>query len=175
MCCVQEWTLAGYGVCVCVGRGGGEGGGGDICFFFSKKSFLVLSTIIPILSIKFLVSWPDGSEKFEIDLQDGGHIGLLTETILAYLSCQVLSRKAFQSRSRCLKYIFKMAAVVLPTKFHISWSFHSGEEAQNEFSRWWPSCIYHRNDFNFFHQQVDPTFSTVSGQLALTLRRSSSK
>ena len=64
--------------------------------------------------------------------------------------------------------IFKMAAIsyfcsqitlILPTKFRVSWSLGSGEEAQNRFSRWqpWrPSLISDRNEFTYFDLQVTP-------------------
>ena len=38
---------------------------------------------------------------------------------------------------------------MLPTKIQINWPFIRGE-AKNRFSRWPPSWISNRNDFNYF-------------------------
>ena len=50
--------------------------------------------------------------------------------------------------------IFDLQVVpILPTKFRVNWSFGSGEEAKNRFSRWppwWPSWISDRKDFSYF-------------------------
>ena len=62
-------------------------------------------------------------KKFEIDFQDGGHghLGIWMGTILPIFDLQV--------------------SPLFPTKFRVNWLFGSGEEAQNRFSRWWPSWI----------------------------------
>ena len=74
--------------------------------------------------------------KQKIDFKDGGlggHFGHLIGTILAIFDLQVTP--------------------MLPTKFQVNWSFGSGEEAKNRFSRWppwWPSRISDRNNFSYF-------------------------
>ena len=74
--------------------------------------------------------------KRKIDFQDGhhgGHLGFPIGTILAIFDLQV--------------------TLMLPTKFGVNWSFGSGEEAKNRFSRWplwWPSWITDRHDFSYF-------------------------
>ena len=55
--------------------------------------------------------------KFKIDFQDGGHLALLIKMIFAIFDPQV--------------------ALILPTKFQVTWPFGSGE-VQNRFSRRWP-------------------------------------
>ena len=65
-------------------------------------------------------------ERFTINFQDcghGGHLGFSIWPFLAIFHLQV--------------------TLILPTKFWVSWPFHSGE-VQNTFSRWqplWPSQI----------------------------------
>ena len=54
---------------------------------------------------------------------------------------------------------------MLPTKFHVNWSFSSGEEAKNSFSRWppWrPLWISDRNDFDLQVILMLPTKFQVS-------------
>ena len=72
-------------------------------------------------------------KKFKIDFQDGNcdyvvfHIG----TILTFFDLQIVS--------------------MILTKFQVSWSVGSGEEAKNRFSRWppcRPSWISDRNEFS---------------------------
>ena len=47
-------------------------------------------------------------------------------------------------------YFDRQVTPSLPTKFRVNWLFGSGEEAQNIFSRWWPSWISDRNVFIYF-------------------------
>ena len=42
----------------------------------------------------------------------------------------------------------------LPDKFWVNWHFGSREEVQYRFSRWWPSWICDRNDFNYLWQTL---------------------
>ena len=50
---------------------------------------------------------------------------------------------------------------MLPTKFRVNWSFGSGEDAKNKFSRWWPSWISNQNKFfSIFHLQVTQKLPT---------------
>ena len=75
-------------------------------------------------------------EKQKIDFQDGchgGQLGFPIGTNLAIFDLQV--------------------TLMLPSKFGVNWSFGSGEEAKNRFSRWgpWrPSWISNRDDFRYF-------------------------
>ena len=69
-------------------------------------------------------------KKRKIDFQDGGHLGFPIGTILAIFDLQVTP--------------------MLPSKFEVNWPFGSGEEAKNRFSRWRPSSISDRHDFNYF-------------------------
>ena len=55
----------------------------------------------------------------KIDFQDGGHLGFLIRKILAIYDLLVIQ--------------------MLPTKFQANWSFGSGKEVKNRFSRWRPS------------------------------------
>ena len=73
-------------------------------------------------STKFRVNWPFGSEaqnRFSrcLPLQ---RFWIPIETLLATFDLQV--------------------APILPTKFQVNWLFGSGE-AQNRFSRWWPTWV----------------------------------
>ena len=60
---------------------------------------------------------------------------------------------------------------MIPTKFQINWSFSSGEEAKNIFSRWlsWrPSWISDWNNFSYFSSTSHPDASNqVSSQLGI--------
>ena len=82
---------------------------------------------------------------FDLDFQDGGHgghLGFPTGTILAIFDLQVTT--------------------ILPSKFEVNWSFSSGEEAKNRFSRWppwWPSWISDRHDFSYFWSTSHPNAS----------------
>ena len=70
----------------------------------------------------------------KIDFQDGGygdHLGFQIKTILAIFDLQY-------------------TPMLLPTKFRVNWLFGSGEEAKFRFLRWWPSCIFDRNDLSSF-------------------------
>ena len=68
---------------------------------------------------------------------------------------------------------------MLPTKFRVNWTFGSGEEAKNRFSRWlpWrPSWFYDRHDFRYFLSTSHPDASyQVWSQLAFRFRRRSEK
>ena len=67
------------------------------------------------------------------------------------------------------------ATLMIPTKLQIKWSFGSGEEAKNRFSRR-PSWIYDRNDFSYFSSTSHPDASyQVSSQLAFWFSRRSEK
>ena len=85
-------------------------------------------------------------EKRKIDFKDGGHgghLGFPIEIISATFDQQVTP--------------------MLHTKFQFNWSFGSGEEAKNRFSRWqlWrQSWIFDRNDFSYFRYKVTPTLPT---------------
>ena len=59
----------------------------------------------------------------------GGHLGFPIRMILDIFYQQIAKR--------------------LPIKFQVNWPFDSGE-AQNKFSRWWPSWISDWNDFSCF-------------------------
>ena len=57
---------------------------------------------------------------------------------------------------------------MLPTKFGVNWSFSSGEEGKNRFSRWWPwrpPWISDLNDvsYRYFDLQVTPMLPTKFG------------
>ena len=72
-------------------------------------------------------------KKFNIDFQDGGHLGFPIRTILATFDLQVTS--------------------ILPRKFRVNFPFGSGEKVQNRFSTWLlgrPSWISDQNDFSYF-------------------------
>ena len=91
-------------------------------------------------------------QKRKIDFQDGGHLGFPIVTILAIFDLQVTT--------------------MLPTKFWVYWPF-SSEEAQNRFSRWWPSWISNRKKvlaiFDLRHPNAP---NRVSSQLVQECRRS---
>ena len=62
---------------------------------------------------------------------------------------------------------------LLPTEFQVDWSFGSGEDVKNRFSR---SSISVRNDFSYFCSTSHPDASyQVSSQLAFWFRRRSEK
>ena len=100
----------------------------DFSYFWST------SHVTPMLPTRFGVNWLLGSgEEAKIDFQDGchgGHLGFPIGMILAIFDLQVTP--------------------MLPSKFGVNWSFGSGEEAKNRFSRWQPSWISRRHDFNYF-------------------------
>ena len=73
-------------------------------------------------------------KKQNIDFQDGGHgdnLGFPIGTILAIIITS--SGQYYQ------------VTLMLPTKIQVNWSFGSGEEAKNRFSRWPPW-----RDFSYF-------------------------
>ena len=86
------------------------------------------------LSIGCLVQ----KKKFKIDFQHGGEgdcLGFPSGTIVAVFDTQV------------------NLVPVLPSKFRVMWSFHSGEKIQNRLSRqrlWWPSWISDQNNISYF-------------------------
>ena len=50
-------------------------------------------------------------------------------------------------------FFYLQDAMILPTKFRVSWPFGSGD-VQTRFSRWWswqPFWILHRNDFYYYY------------------------
>ena len=78
-------------------------------------------------------------KKRKIDFQDGchgGHLGFPIDMILAIFDLQVTP--------------------MLPSKFGVNWSFGSGEEAKNRFSRWRPSWIPIGTILAIFDLQVTP-------------------
>ena len=116
--------------------------------------------------------------KYNKHKQDGSHLGFPIRMILATVDLQVTSillmnfkSIPFRFRRKSSKQIFKMAAIAairdfllqrfsyfwstshpdLPTKFRVNWPFSSEEEKKNRFSRWPPSWIFDRNDFNHFY------------------------
>ena len=98
-------------------------------------------------------------KKRKIDFQDGGHgghLGFPIGTSLAIFDLQVTP--------------------MLPSKFGVNWTFCSGEEAKNRFSRWRPwrsSWISDRHNFSYFCSTGHPDASyQVSNQLAKGCRRS---
>ena len=102
----------------------------DFSYFFIYKS---PQCFLPCLeSIGFWVQ----EKKQKIDFQGGchgGHLGFQIGKILAIFDLQITP--------------------MLPSKFGVNWSFGSGEEAKNRFSRWlpWrPSWISNRHDFSYF-------------------------
>ena len=63
-----------------------------------------------------------------------------------------------------------------PTMFQVNWTFGSGEEAKNRFSRWMPSWISDRNNFSYFLSTSHPDVSyQVTSQSALRIRKRSKK
>ena len=88
-------------------------------------------------------------KKQKIDFQDGrhgDHLGFPIGTILAIFDLRVTP--------------------MLPNKFGVNWSFGSGEEAKNRFSRWppwWPSWILTGTILAIFDLQVTPMFPSKFG------------
>ena len=126
---------------------------------------MILATFDPqvtlILAMKF---WSIGclvqKKKFQIDFQHGGEGDRLrfpSGTIVAIFDTQV------------------NLIPVLPSKFQVMWSFHSGEEIQNRLSRqrlWWPSWISDQNNISYFLFKSHPDTSyQVTSQFAFWLRR----
>ena len=105
-------------------------------------------------------------KKRKIYFQDGGHgghHGFPIGTILVIFYLQV--------------------TWMLPTKFHVNWSFSSGEKAKNRFLRWrsWrPSWIFDLNDFSYDWSTSHPdasyqVWSVKSCQLAFRFRKKCEK
>ena len=77
---------------------------------------------------------------------------------LAFLFRRKQVKKDFQYGGHCwylgfpiltmLTIFDQQISQILPTKFWVNWSFSSGEEVQNRFSRWQPSWICNQNDFS---------------------------
>ena len=115
----------------------------------SFKQFFILKKKIYGMPVNW--AW-----SFEQTL-NGSQLGFTISTILAIFDLRVTP--------------------MLPTKFRVNWSFSSGEEAKNRFSRWlpwWPSWIYDRHDFSYFWSTSHPNASyKVSSQLAFRFRRRS--
>ena len=136
--------------------------------------------VTPMLPAKFRINWPFGSGE---EMKNGfsrkppwrpSWISDRNDFSHPDASYQVSSQLAFWFRrrseisrfSRCrhgghlrflirtIKALFDLQVTpMIPTKFQIKWSFGSGEEAKNRFSRWppWrPSWISDRNDFTCF-------------------------
>ena len=119
-------------------------------------------------------------KKFNINFQDGGHLGFPIRMILATFDPQVtcnevlivgclVQKKKFKidlqhgGEGDCLGFpsgtilaIFDTQVnliPVLPSKFRVMWSFHSGEKIQNRLSRQrllWPSWISDQNNISYF-------------------------
>ena len=81
--------------------------------------------------------------------------------------------------TRFLAIFDLQVTLMLPTKFGVNWSFGSGEEAKNRFSRWppWrPSWISDPNNLSYFRSTSHPNASyQVSSQMAFQFRRRSKK
>ena len=90
--------------------------------------------VTPMLPTKFqVVGLSVQEKKGTIDFQDG-------RSPLLRPSC-ISDRKDFS-------YFDLQVTLMLPTKFQINWPFGTGEETKNRFSRWRPSWICRRNNFN---------------------------
>ena len=117
----------------------------------SFKQFLILKKNIYGMPV-------NGAWSFEQTL-NGGQLGFTIGTILAIFDLRVIP--------------------MFPTKFRVNWSFGSGEEAKNRFSRWLPSrpsWISHWHDFSYFLSTSHPNVSyQVWSQLAFRCRRRSEK
>ena len=99
----------------------------------SFKQFLILKKNIYGMPVNR--AW-----SFEQTL-NGGH-GFTICTILAIFDLRVIP--------------------MLPPNFRVNWSFSSGEEAKNRFSRWlpwWPSWISDWHDFSYFWSTNHPNVS----------------
>ena len=80
------------------------------------KLFLIYKSPRCFLSsFKSTELWVQKEER-KIDFQDGGHLGFPIGMILAIFDLHV--------------------TLMLPTKFQVDWSFGSGGEAKNRFSKW---------------------------------------
>ena len=89
-------------------------------------------TLMLLASLESIGLWVQ-EKKRKIDFQDGGHGGYLGLPI-----CMILATFDLQ------------VTLMLRSKFGVNWSFSSGEEGKNRFSRWRPSCISDRNNFSYF-------------------------
>ena len=114
-------------------------------------------------------------KKFNIDFQDGGHLGFPIRTILATFDLQwsfesialLVQKKKVQNRFstgllsdhlgcpiRMILAIFVLqVTLILTVKFQVNGPICSWEEVKNRFSTWqlWqPACISDRNDFSYF-------------------------
>ena len=61
-----------------------------------------------------------------------------------------------------LAIFYLQVTLMLPTKFRVNWTFCSGEEAKNRFSRWlpWqPFGIFDRNNFSYVRSTSHPNAS----------------
>ena len=87
-----------------------------------------------MLPTKFQVDLPFGlEEEAKKYFQDGCHLGFLFR--------------------RILDIFYQLVALMFPTQFQINWLLVS-KERKNRFSRWWPSSIFHRNNFSSFYLEV---------------------
>ena len=117
-------------------------------------------------------------KKFNIDLQDGGHLEFPIRMILTSVDLQVTSILPMKFESiallvqekkfkidfqdgrhghhlgfpiRTILAIFDLQVTpMLPTMFRVNWPFGSGEEAKNRFSRWRLPWISDQNNFSYF-------------------------
>ena len=130
-----------------------------------------------MLPTKFQVKWPFESGKDrKVDFQDGGygnHLGFPIGTILAIFNLQVtpmLPTKfqvkwpfSVQGKKRkidfqngghggILRFPIEMILAIfdLSTKFQVNWSFGSGREAKNRFSKMAVSWTADQNEFSYF-------------------------
>ena len=125
-------------------------------YWISNPNDLIFDLqVTPMLPTKFQVNWPFGSgEEVKNSFSShGGHLGFLIRMILAIF---------IYKSPWCFLRSFK--------------SLHSGEEAKNRFSRWWPwwpSWIPDWNLFSYFLSinHSDASYQ-VSSQLAQGCRRS---
>ena len=98
-------------------------------------------------------------KKFNIDFQDGGHLGFPIRKVLATFELQVTS--------------------ILPMKLRVNWHFCSEEKVQNSFSTWLlgqQSWTSNQNDFSYFlSTSHSDTSYQVSSKLAFLFWRTISK
>ena len=117
-------------------------------------------------------------KKFNIDFQDGGHLGFPLRTILATFELQVTSILPIKFPVNCFfglgeKGQNRPAWISDQNEFS-----YSGEEVQNRFSRhlWHPSCISDQNNFSYFWSTSHPDASYhVFSKLAFRFRTRSAK
>ena len=96
--------------------------------------------VTPMLPTEFQVNWIFGSDEAKIDFpygRHGGHLWFSIGTISFTLDLLVTPpwRPSYISHWNVFCYFFVLQVTpMLPTKFQVSWTFGSGEEAKNRFS-----------------------------------------